>query len=345
MSAEDSDRSETARPVTSLDVARRARVSRATVSYVLNGKLDSRISPDTRARVEAAAADLGYTPHAMARSLRTGRSNLILLPQPPHPPGPLLDAFIELLQARLRELGYLVVLHGDRRGLDVHAARLWASMRPVGAIVWTEHVSAEAVEVLRNAGTRAFLALGMRPCPPLPSLLTQIGEGIGACAATHLVARGHTSLGVIVPREAGIRELGLARLAGVERVTAERGLRVRHFNLTYDEAAAERLARQWRAAPPCSAVFTYNDEFGMLLMRALQDAGLRVPEDVALVGADNLPLCTLLRPRLSSVALDIQASAQAIANALHARVIGEAPEDAAPITIDEPRIVVRESSG
>jgi len=70
------------------------------VSYVLNGKPDSRISPSTRARVEAAAADLGYTPHAVARSLRTGRSNLILLPQPPFPPGALLDAFIELVQAR-----------------------------------------------------------------------------------------------------------------------------------------------------------------------------------------------------------------------------------------------------
>jgi DNA-binding LacI/PurR family transcriptional regulator len=330
--------------VTSSDVARRARVSRATVSYVLNGKMDSRISAGTRARVQAAAADLDYTPHAMARTLRTGRSNLILLPQPPYPPGALLDAFMELVQARLRELGYLVVLHGDRAGLDVDAARLWASMRPVGAIIWSEHISAEAVEVMRRAGTRAFLGVGMQASPLVPSLLTQVGAGVGACAASHLADRGYTDLGVVVPREAGLVELGLARLAGVERVAAERGLRIRRFDLAYAEDAAAELANCWRHTSAPRAVFTYNDEYGMLLMRALQDAQLRVPEQIALVGADDLPLCRLLRPRLSSVALDIQASAQAIANRLHASVLAEAPIDAGPITIDEPRIVVRESS-
>jgi DNA-binding LacI/PurR family transcriptional regulator len=330
--------------VTSSDVARRACVSRATVSYVLNGKVDSRISASTRARVQAAAADLGYTPHAIARTLRTGRSNLILLPQPPYPPGALLDAFMELVQARLRELGYLVVLHGDRAGLDVEAARLWASMRPVGAIIWSEHVSAEAVEVLRHAGTRAFLGVGMEASPLVPSLLTQVGAGLGACAAAHLAERGYTDLGVVVPREAGLVRLGLARLAGVERVAAAAGLRVRRIDLGYDQDAAAELAARWRCGAAPRAVFTYNDEFAMLLMRALQDAGVCIPAEVALVGADDLPLCTLLRPRLSSVALDIQASAQAIANRLHASVLDEEPVDPGPITIDEPRIVMRESS-
>jgi DNA-binding LacI/PurR family transcriptional regulator len=333
------------RPVTSSDVARRARVSRATVSYVLNGKLDSRISASTRERVKAAAADLGYTPHAMARSLRTGRSNLILLPEPPYPPGALLDAFIELVQARLRDLGYLVVLHGDRHGLNLEAARLWASMRPVGAIVWTEHISAEALDILRRAGTRAFLGVGIQPSPLVPSLMTQAGAGMGACAARHLADRGYTDVGVIVPRETGIHQLGLARLSGVERVAGDRGLRVRRFNLTYDEAAAASLAQDWLQPSRPQAVFTYNDEFGMLLMRALQDAGLRVPHDVAMVGADDLPLCTLLRPRLSSVHMDIQASAQAIAQRLHASVLAEGPVDPTPITLDEPRIIARESSG
>jgi DNA-binding LacI/PurR family transcriptional regulator len=330
--------------VTSSDVARRARVSRATVSYVLNGKVDSRISAGTRARVQAAAADLGYTPHAMARTLRTGRSNLILLPQPPYPPGALLDAFMELVQARLRELGYLVVLHGDRAGLDVDAARLWASMRPVGAIIWSEHVSAEAVEVMRRAGTRAFLGVGMRASPLVPSLLTQVGDGVGACAAAHLAERGYADLGVVVPREPGLVQLGLARLAGVERIASQRGLRVRRFDLAYTEDAAADLASGWRRGAAPRAVFTYNDEYAMLLMRALHDAELRIPDQIALVGADDLPLCRLLRPRLSSVALDIQASAQAIANRLHASVLAEAPIDAGPITIDEPRIVVREST-
>jgi DNA-binding LacI/PurR family transcriptional regulator len=335
-----------ARPATSADVARRARVSRATVSYVLNGVPSSRISASTRARVHAAALDLGYTPHALARSLRTGRSNLILLPMPPYPPGQVIDSFMELLQARLRELGYTIILHPERGGLTVKAARTWASLRPVGAIIWTDRLSAEALEVLRRAGTAAFLGVGMQPTELLPSLITEVGQGVGECAARHLVERGHRFIGVVVPREAGIRGLGLERLKGVQRVCREHRVRLRQIELDYDEQQANRLAAAWRrpgAAP--TALFTYNDEYAMLLMRAFEDAGVRVPQEVALVGADDLPLCTLLRPRLSSVHLDNQHSAHTIADKLHAMIESRSSEGLGlPISLDEPRMVVRESS-
>jgi DNA-binding LacI/PurR family transcriptional regulator len=306
----------------------------------------SRISASTRARVHAAARDLGYTPHAMARSLRMGRSNLILVPMPPYPPGPVIDSFMELLQARLRELGYTIILHGDRGGLGPKAARTWASLRPVGAIMWTDRLSAEALDVLRQAGTAAILGVGMRPTEVLPSLITEVGRGVGACAAAHLIERGHRTIGAVVPRAPGIRGLGLERLAGVEQVAAEQQVRVRRIELDYDEQQAARLARAWRRARERpSGLFTYNDEYAMLLLRAFDDAGIRVPQDVALVGADNLPLCTLLRPRLSSVHLDNQHAAQTIADKLHALIESRPPADLGlPISLDEPRIVIRESS-
>src|SRR3712207_1246937 len=113
---------------TSSDVAKRAGVSRATVSYVLNNVPDSRIGEETRARVHAAAKELGYTPHAMARSLRVGHSNLVLIPLASIPSGPLLEAYYDTLTTRLRELGYTVIFHADRCARGVEAARLWAAL-------------------------------------------------------------------------------------------------------------------------------------------------------------------------------------------------------------------------
>lgn len=282
----------------------------------------------------------------MARSLRMGRSNLVLVPMPPYPPGPVIDGFMELLQGRLRELGYAIILHGDRSGLSVKAARTWASLRPIGAIVWTDRISAEALEVLRSAGTAACLGVGMRPTELLPSLITEVGQGVGACAARHLVERGHRFVGVVVPQASGIRGLGLERLSGVQAVARDHGVRVRRIDLEYDEAQAASFVNSWkRTRGKPTALFTYNDEYAMLLLSALEDGGVRVPDDLALVGADNLPLCTLLRPRLTSVHLDNQHSAQMIADKLHAMIESRSTDELGlPVSLDEPHIVVRESS-
>lgn len=74
--------------------------------------------------------------------------------------------------------------------------------------------------------------------------------------------------------------------------------------LAYDEASAAALAARWRSLG-LDGVFAYNDDYATLLMRALQDAGLRVPEDVAVIGADDLLIGRLLRPRLSTVQIEM----------------------------------------
>jgi DNA-binding LacI/PurR family transcriptional regulator len=72
-------------------------------------------------------------------------------------------------------------------------------------------------------------------------------------------------------------------------------------DLDYDLKEAAALATRWKQGPRPEAVFTYNDDYGLLLMSALHDVGLGVPEDIALVGCDDLPLCEMIRPRLTSV--------------------------------------------
>lgn len=288
---------------TSASVARHAGVSRATVSYVLNGQAAGRVSAATQAKVKQAAQELGYVPHAAARSLRSGSSALVLIATPADkvPPfGPLFATFVAHFQAALEERGYTGVLHGaraDRSPEDM--ARAWAELRPAAVLATYGAALTEAsVDILHRSGTRAVLSVGPPP-PPGAHGITMDQEEIGAAAAAHLLSSGRRTLGVVVPEEHGLAPFSAPRLAGARAATkAFRDATLTELPLAYTEQSAAQLATQ---CAHLDGIFAYNDEYAMLLMRALQDAGIDVPGDTALVGADDLLIARLLRPRLTSV--------------------------------------------
>jgi DNA-binding LacI/PurR family transcriptional regulator len=293
------------RPVpTSADVARLAGVSRATVSYVLNNTSAVRISEPTRRRVREAAEELGYVPHAAARSLRAGHTRMVLLPTAHVPVGPLYSRFFNELQWALRRLDYTVVQYGSL-GLDGdEAARAWAELRPVAVVSLGEvALTPHGVDVLKRSGAKAVITLGPRRVQGAHSLVMDQSE-IGSCAVTHLLGRGRRAIGVVMPQEPGLELFSDPRLEGARRAAAGSGARIEPLPLSYDEQSAVQLAARWREFG-LDAVYAYNDEYAMLLMRALQDAGIQVPGEAAVVGADNLLLGRLLRPRLSTVRIDM----------------------------------------
>ncbi|WP_107421099.1 LacI family DNA-binding transcriptional regulator [Streptomyces sp. CB03234] len=294
------------RPVpTSADVARLAGVSRATVSYVLNNTSAVRISEPTRLRVRQAAEELGYVPHAAARSLRAGHTRIVLLPTAHIPVGPLYGHFLNELQWALRRLDYTVVQYGSM-GLDGdEAARAWAELRPVAVVSLGEvALTPQGVEVLKRSGARAVITLGPRPVEGAHALAMDQSR-VGACAGAHLLERGYRRIGVVVPEETGLELFSGPRLDGVRRAAARTGAEVVPLSLAYTEESAAALAARWPDLG-LDAVFGYNDEYAMLLMRALQDAGVSVPGDTAVMGADDLLLGRLLRPRLSTVRIDME---------------------------------------
>ncbi|WP_307659732.1 LacI family DNA-binding transcriptional regulator [Streptomyces sp. V1I1] len=293
------------RPVpTSADVARLAGVSRATVSYVLNNTSAVRISEPTRRRVREAAEELGYVPHAAARSLRAGHTRMVLLPTAHVPVGPLYSRFFNELQWALRRLDYTVVQYGSL-GLDGdEAARAWAELRPVAVVSLGEvALTPHGVDVLKRSGAKAVITLGPHRVQGAHSLVMDQSE-IGSCAVTHLLGRGRRAIGVVMPQEPGLELFSDPRLEGARRAAAGTGARIEPLPLSYDEESAAQLAARWRKFG-LDAVYAYNDEYAMLLMRALQDAGIQVPGETAVVGADNLLLGRLLRPRLSTVRIDM----------------------------------------
>ncbi|MFD0265376.1 LacI family DNA-binding transcriptional regulator [Streptomyces sp. NPDC127106] len=315
---------------TSADVARLAGVSRATVSYVLNNAAAVRISEPTRRKVRQAAEELGYVPHAAARSLRAGHTRIVLLPAPEDPVGPRHSAFLNELQQALRRLDYTVVQYGSLGLSGGAAARAWAELRPVAVVCLGRiALSAHDVDTLKRAGARAVITMGPARVTGAHALITDQAE-VGARAAAHLLERGCRRIGVVVPAEEGPALFAGARLEGARAAArgaarpavpapgppvrpcaggADSGPGVVPLAMASTEESAGELAGRWRSLG-LDGVFAYDDEYAALLMRALLDAGLRIPEDVAVIGADDLLLGRLLRPRLSTVRIEMPTGEQ-----------------------------------
>ncbi|WP_158854683.1 LacI family DNA-binding transcriptional regulator [Saccharothrix deserti] len=326
---------------TSADVARRAGVSRATVSYVLNNA-DHAISEETRSRVLAAARELQYAPNASARSLRAGRSNIVLVPVPEAPSTPGVDTVIGHLDGELTKRGLRMLLHGDRTAAGIQGARAWAELRPAAVYLNVRRGTRPAVALLRRAGVQAVLLGGVptvpyAPCVPLDE------TAVGRVATRHLLDRGHRRLACLVPRGLpaafaerrfrAVVETAQAEGASVERVDCD---------LTTDSLAA--AVSRWRdPVRRPDAVYAHNDEFAIALIHTLHETGLDVPRDVAVIGSGNRPLGALLRPTLSTAHFVVPDIARVIASSIRRLLDGQGL-DPDVATAVQPRLVLRESA-
>ena len=152
--------------VTSADVAAAAGVSRATVSYVLNG-VDARVSEGTRERVLEAARTLGYTPNAMASALRAGRTSVVIFALPNWPLGPVVAELLSGSVGELDRLGYTPLVHFVHASGPDGLQRACDRVRPVGLIAPASALP--PLELLRANGTRGIVTLGPPPEPGVPS--------------------------------------------------------------------------------------------------------------------------------------------------------------------------------
>ncbi|MFI9208333.1 LacI family DNA-binding transcriptional regulator [Streptomyces sp. NPDC053253] len=329
-----------ARP-TSADVARLAGVSRTTVSYVLNKPGDRPINEDTRRRVMAAVRELGYAPHTTARTLRSGRSNIVLVPMPQLPLAPTRHRFLEELGRELTDRGLNLLIHGDRTSTGIEGARAWAELRPAAVFTEADRCPPEAAELLRKAGVDAVLLHGPQPQPHAPTLVMNSAE-VADLATRHLLARGHRRLACLVPG-GDVAALARARFEVVTTIAGQEGVPVQRVDCEFGTESLAGTVDAWRdphRRP--DAVYAYNDEYALALIQALKDAGLRVPDDIAVIGSDNLPLGAALRPHLTTTYLDLSPAAAATAAAIDNLLHGEAPDPDLPAA--RPKLVIRESA-
>ncbi|MET0693101.1 MAG: LacI family DNA-binding transcriptional regulator [Propionibacteriaceae bacterium] len=291
------------RRVTSSDVAKEVGLSRTTVGYVLNDVPHQKIPEATRKRVIEAAARLGYTPSAAARSLRSGRSDVVLCLLPDIPIGYTINALLASLAGALESNGLTLVVHPRARSTRP-ISDVWKAITPA-AVLTLEEISAREAAAMRAAGIELTSVIWGGGAEQRRAVLTISDERIGRVQAQHLAARGHRRLGYALPVDPRVEMFSDPRLDGVRLSCADLGLDAPMVErVAVDPDSAVAAIRRWRDAPePVTGICAYNDEIGIALINAAQREGLTVPGDLAVIGVDDIPLAGATNPGLTTVVL------------------------------------------
>ena len=327
------------------DVARVAAVSKKTVSRVINQS--PFVREETRVRVNAVIADLGFTPDAQARGLAFRRSFLVGLIYDNPSPNYVVNMQQGVLDA-LRGSGLELVVHPCVRTSDTLVAdiRAFVERQKLFGVILPPSMSEDerVIDVLRDLDCPYVRIASVSLDEPGSMLVTN--DHLGAAeAGRHLADLGHTRIGFIsgpalfrssAVRGGGFRE-GLAdrgltlddRYVAVGAYTFESGV----------EAAKTLLALD----PRPTAIFTGNDEMALGVFKVARDLGLEIPGDLSVVGYDDLPMASRVWPNLTSVRLPIRDMGRMAAEKLLAPMRGLDP---AKLTQPEvrPSLVVRDSA-
>jgi LacI family transcriptional regulator len=289
------------------DVAARAGVSTTTVSHVLNDVVGKRITDETRERVRRAAQELGYTPNALARSLRTQRSQLIALVSDEIATTPFAVQIIRGAQEAASKRGWLLIVANTGTDEQLEAAEIQAlRQRQVDGFLYARMFNDRVSIPASLSGAPTVLLDATSSDTSVSSVVPDEFEG-GRTATKVLLAHGHTRIGFInniddIPAAAG-------RLAGYRAALEEAAIPfdpayvVEDTTLIADvELHGARALLDLPDRP--TGIFCFNDQVAMKTYFVASQRGLRIPEDLSVVGFDNLELIADgLRPGLTTVAL------------------------------------------
>jgi LacI family transcriptional regulator len=292
------------RPATLRDVAAAARVHPATASRALNPETRILVSEDTARRVIAAAAKLGYRPNPVARSLRTRRSHTVgvLIPDLNNP---LFPPIVRGLEDKLAAAGYVALIGNT----DADASRerlIFEQMRARhvdGFVLATATLHDRLLAEIAAAELPVVLMNRLSQDYSFPSVSVDNEQG-ARMAISHLARLGHTRIAHIAgPQEAST---GVSRLSGFRAGMAAHGLEIVEDLITYagrytvEEGA--RCVRELLTVPGgFTAVAAANDMLAVGCYAALDEAGLQCPDDISVIGFNDMPFIDRLRPPLTSV--------------------------------------------
>ncbi len=319
-----------ARP-TNADVARLVGVSTATVSYVLNNAEGRKISPRTREAVYRAAEQLGYRPNLAARNLARGKSGVVLYVVPRVAVGEMPMQAGSRMTSELARVGLLQVQIFETED-DQHVIDAVENLDPV-AVTSLFPMSGDVLRAVQNASI-PHIEIGTLPALGNPHL------SVGELRVEHLVARGHRQIAYAHTGIARWRALGDFWLEGVAGATQARDLPpIRIADVTQDNAA--QVVTGW-VHDGVTAVCAQSDEIACLVLYGIREAGLRCPDDLAVIGVDATPMAALSSPPLTTV----EFNPTAVADAAIAAVLTELgyPAPPPPEPSDIARLIVRAST-
>lgn len=328
------------RPPGMYDVARLAGVSHQTVSRVLN--THPNVRPETRRRVEQAIAELGYRRNVAARTLVTRRSSTIgVITSTSDHWGP--ASTLVSVEAAARDAGYFVSVAG-LRSLDAtgvsDALGYFVDQSVEGVVVIApEAAMAHMAQPFVCSVPVVMVAAGAEPAPGVQ--ITSVDQEYGARLATqHLLDLGHTTIGHVAGPEPWFD--ATARRRGWRKTIRSAGLTLGPLlSGDWTSASGYRAGAQLLVQGLPSAVFVANDLMALGLIRALYDAKVKVPQQVSVVGFDDMPGAAHLIPGLTTVRQDLESLGRQCIEILLRALAGD-PVSPDPVA---PTLVVRESTG
>jgi LacI family transcriptional regulator len=286
--------------ITRNDVAERAGVSVAVVSYVINDG-PRPVAPETRARVEKAIDELGYYPNELARSLRLQQSSTIGL-MIPNLTNPVYAEIARSMEGVCTQEGYPVLL-GDSGRDPVREKKLVQMLRAKqvdGVVMIPSQDPKVLVQPLQHARIPTVILehdLSGQYCIVIDDL-----QG-GWLGTQHLLSLGHRYIGFIRRTPSGATSS--QRCTGYRQALEAAGV---GFNPALviesgpgQEAGSQAMRRLLAVSPPPTAVFTHNDVLAMGAMHAIRSAGLSIPDDISVVGYDDTAPAAYLGPPLTTV--------------------------------------------
>jgi DNA-binding LacI/PurR family transcriptional regulator len=327
-------------PVTIHDVARRAGVSIRTVSRAVNRK--EGISEATRQRVLAIVEEMNYRPNTLARGLVSGKSQsvAIIIPQITDPFYP---EFILGVESIARAQGYSVLLCNTNEipEQELEYIKTMAAKQVEGFILCGTRLNSEQLEQLTLQHNVAMVtSRNLRSA----TVVRVPGEAGLFTTTSHLISLGHRAIGFI-----GYKELpGENRVDGYKRALETHAIPLNEQRIvdtpsvSIEEGynAATKLLAQM---PDTTAIACWNDLMAIGALQACRELGRRVPEDIALVGFDDIPIASLITPRLTTLHVSRHRLGEMVMNLLHKVIMsgGEYAEE----TYIPTNLIIRESSG
>jgi LacI family transcriptional regulator len=334
-----------ASPVTLRDVARRAGVHTGTASRALNPQTRSLVNPDTATKVMKAAEELGYRPNPIARGLKTNRSFTIgvLVPDITNP---LFPPIVRGIEDTLATVGYTALLANsdndpDRerlhfeimKGRQVEAFIMATAERDHPLI--EDAIAADVPIVLVNRTVESSRAF---------AVITDDRRGT-ELAVTHLCEQGHTKIAHIAGPErystGRARSQGFIEAMKKLRLKPDRRL-IRASRVFTEEEGAKAFRKLLESKSDFTAVFAGNDLLALGCYDIMAETGLRCPEDISIVGFNDIPFLDKLRPPLTTVRIPHYEIGVRAARLVLERLQGSVAE---PITVLlEPKLIVRGST-
>ena len=330
------------------DIAKAAGVSHPTVSRALGDS--PLVSEETRARIQLLAREMGYSPDAQARSLVMGRTKTVGVVVTTIA-DPFIAEIVQAIESTAHQHGYSVLLASSNSEpeREIAAVEMFHSKRVDGVVVTSSRVGALYQDHLERLGVPVVLVNSHNEQRGSYTFSISVdNKHAGYLATMHLVDRGHRRIGYVTGPTDHSNDLD--RLAGYRQALLQEGI---GYDPDLVVRGTGRVGGGQRALPaltaladPPTAVFCYNDMTAIGVLHAAGQAGLTLPRDLAIVGFDDIPFASYVRPPLTTIAQPkLDMGKRAMEMALELLLRGGPSDGVVSNVVVQGELIVRESSG